>query len=196
MPVVVAGKIVAASCRVLLHLRKNPWIGRRGTPDHHRVATSLFRDACGVFGRVDIAIPDDRNFDRLLDARDQVPIGAATVALSPRAWMDGYTLHPDGLRHFGHIHGHNGIFVPAGAQLDGQWNADSGPHRTKNFTEKLQIAQQTRAAALHDFFRRAPEVNVHRVVSQVFNHFCGVRHDFRIRPKKLRGDGMLIFLKI
>src|SRR3981189_306081 len=101
MAVVIAGKIVAAGCRVLLHLRKNPWIGRRGTPDHHRVATRLFRDACGVFGLVDSAIPDGRNFDRLLDARDQVPIGATSVALSSRAWMDGHSLHPEGLRHFG-----------------------------------------------------------------------------------------------
>ena len=132
----------------------------------------------------------------MLDGGDNAPVGGAGVALFASARVDGDGFDADALRHFRDVDRNNGIFVPAGAKLDSQRNFDGGADGLENIFEQREIAQQTGTAALDDFFRRTTEIDVHRVVAQVFDHFCGFRHDGGISAEKLRRDGMLVFLEI
>src|SRR5262249_5175417 len=59
-----------------------------------------------------------------------------------------------------------------------------------------QFAQQSGAAALHYLFCGAAEIDVHCVVAEIFGDARCFGHDLGIRAKKLRGDGMFVFLKI
>ena len=61
---------------------------------------------------------------------------------------------------------------------------------------KRKIAKQAGTAALDDFLGGAAEIDVHGVVAEIFDHAGSFGHDLRIRAEELRGDGMLIFLKI
>src|SRR2546421_5882816 len=119
----------------------------------------------------------------------------------PRSTLFPYTTlsrssHADAFGHFRDVDGNDGIFVPAGAELDGQRNFHGGADRLENIFEKRKIAEQTGAAALDDFFGGAAEVDVHGVVAKILYHFRGFGHDSGIRAEKLRGDGMLVFLEV
>ena len=95
--------------------------------------------------------------------------------------MRGWTATPSTptrFGQFGDVYRDDGIFVPAGAKFDGERNLYGRAHGTENFTEKVKVAEQAGAAALHDFFGRAAEIDVHGIVAQVFDHFCGAGHDF------------------
>src|SRR5262249_13892617 len=65
-----------------------------------------------------------------------------------------------------------------------------------NLLEQRKVTEQSRTAALHDLLGRAPQIDVYRVVAEVFDHLGGLGHDRRIRPEKLRGDGMLVLLEV
>ena len=100
---------------------------------------------------------------------------------------------------FGHLsdlHRDDGFFVPAGAELDRKWDFDGSTHGFENFAEERKIAQQARAATLDDFLGGAAEIDVHGVVAEFLDHAGSFGHDGRVRAEKLRGDGMLVFLKI
>ena len=75
-------------------------------------------------------------------ARMIAPIRRACIALHARARMNGDRFDPDLFRHARHIHGDDIVFVPAGANFDGQRNL----YGRANWREKLfkvrQIAQQ------------------------------------------------------
>ena len=90
--------VVSATRRVLLHLAENPGIRGGGAADHHSVATGFADHALGVFGRVDVAIPDDGNIHGLLHGRDDAPVGGAGVPLEARTRMDSDAFDPDVFR--------------------------------------------------------------------------------------------------
>src|ERR1700691_6236046 len=59
-----------------------------------------------------------------------------------------------------------------------------------------QITQQPRAAALHYFFYGAAQVDVHLIETQIFGERSGGSHHWRIGTENLRGDGMLVGVKV
>src|SRR5438034_9494001 len=63
--------------------------------------------------------------------------------------MHGDGFHADAFGHFRDVDGNDGIFVPAGAELDGQRNFHGGADRLENIFEKLKLAEQTAAAGPH-----------------------------------------------
>src|SRR6058998_226248 len=103
-------------------MRKNPRIGGGGAADHHGVTAGFTDHASGVFGMVDVAVADDGNFHGLLDGGYDAPVGGAGVTLGAGAGMDSNGFDADALRHFRNVDGDDGIFVPAGAEFDGQRN--------------------------------------------------------------------------
>jgi len=107
---------------------------------------------------------------------------------------NGFDAHS--FRQFGHLDRDDRIFVPPRAQLDGQRNFYRGTHRAEDLLQQRHIAQEPGSAALDDFLRRAPEIDVDSVVPEILDHARGFAHNFRARPKKLRSDRMLVFLKI
>src|ERR1035438_1352541 len=113
----VRGDVVATGARVLRHLAEYPGVGRRGTADHHGVATSHLYDTLGIFGRIHVAVADYWNADGLLDRRNQGPIGAAAVALGSGAGMDRDAFDSRIFGHSCNVDGHYGILVPASAQF-------------------------------------------------------------------------------
>ena len=88
------------------------------------------------------------------------------------------------------------LFVPAGANFDRERNADGGANGAEKNFEMRQIAQQAGAAALHDFFHRAAEIDVDMVEAEIFGERGGGSHHFRIGAENLRGDGMLVVVEI
>ena len=66
----------------------------------------------------------------------------------------------------------------------------------KQFFEMRQIAQQSRAAALHHFFHRAAEIDVDLIEAEIFGKRGGRGHHARIGAENLRGDGMLVLVEI
>src|SRR3984893_8227943 len=196
VPVGVGRDVVAAAGGVLLHLRKDPGIGGGCPADHDGVAAGLLHHALGVFRRIDVAIADHGNADGLLDRGDEVPVGLAGVALHARPWMDSDGFDADGLRELGYVDGDDRIFVPAGADLDGQGNLHGGANGAEDLLEQRHVAKEAGAAALDDLFGGAAEIDVDRVVAEVFDHSCGLAHSFGGGAEKLCGDGVLVFLKI
>src|SRR5713101_2654926 len=118
---------------MLPHLGEDPGVVGGGAPDHDGVAAGFADHARGVFGLVDVAVADDGNFHRLLDGADEAPVGSAGVTLRARARMDGDAFDADAFGHFRDVNGDDGVFVPAGAQLDSQRNFHGGADRFENF---------------------------------------------------------------
>ena len=132
----------------------------------------------------------------LLDAGDELPVGGAAVALGAGARVDGDGFDACCLGQLGDVDGDDGVFVPAGAELDGERDFYSGADRLEDFAEQREVAEEAGAAALHDFFGGAAEVDVDGVVAEVLDHSGGVGHDLRVGAEELRGDGVLVFLEI
>jgi len=155
----------------LLHLRENPRVGGGRAADHYGVAAGLLDHALGIFGHVDVAITDYGNAYGLLDGGDDVPVGLAGVALHACARVDGDAFDADGFGEPGDVDRDDGIFVPAGAELDGQRNLYGGAHGAEDLLQQRQVAQQAGAAALDYFFGRAAEIDVDRVVTKMRSDF-------------------------
>src|SRR5580704_13393018 len=196
MAFALGGRIVPASRGILLHLPKNPRVSGGGAAYHHGVAAGFADHALGVFRGVDVAVTDDGDLHCLFHRSNDAPVGSAGVTLQSRARMHRDAFDTNTFRHFGDFDGDDGVFVPSSAELDGERDFDGSANRFENLPEERKIAQQAGAAALDYFLCRAAEIDVHGVIAQVFDHAGGFGHDFRIRAEKLRGDGMLVFLKI
>ena len=123
---------------ILLHLGENPGIGRRGTADHHGVASGFFDDARGIFGRLNVAVADHGNLHGLLYGGDDFPVGAAGVALLAGARVHGNGFDADAFGEFCYFDGNDGVFVPTGAQFDGEWNADGGADGAEDLLEQAR----------------------------------------------------------
>src|SRR5271168_1225385 len=175
--------VVTANGGVLLHLREDPRVGGGGAADHHGVAAGFAHHARSVFRSVDVAVANHGNFHRVFYGGDDVPVGGAGVALRARARVDGHALDADAFGEFGDIDGDNGILVPAGAQLDGERDFHCRTHGAEDIFQQRQIAQESGAAALHDLFGGAAEVDVHGIETEVFDHLGGFGHDRGIRAK-------------
>src|SRR5258706_6696509 len=151
MAIGVGGGVVAAGGGVLLHLRENPGIGGGGAANHYGVATGLLDHALGIFGSVDVAIANNGNADGLLDGGDDVPVGLAGVTLHARAWVDGDGFDTDGFGELGDVDRDDGVFVPAGAELDGERNFYGGADGAEDLLEQRHVSKEAGAAALDDF---------------------------------------------
>ena len=195
--VALAGFVVATGCSVLGNLAEDPGIGSGGAADHDRVASGLRNHRAGVLGCADIAVADDRNFDRLLDGRDPLPARIAAIALLARAGVQGDATKPTGFREFREFHADNFLVVPAGAELHRKGDLYGGANSFKDFSDGGKIAQQARpAVALDDLLRRTTEIQVDQVETKAFDHARGFCHDLGIASEKLCRDGMLVFIKM
>ncbi len=159
-------------------MAEDPRIGGGSAADHHRIAAGLLDHAQGIGRAFDIAIADHGHAHGLLHLANHVPIGHAIQTLQARARVhgDGFDAEvfgharyvyrddgffvPAGLGGAGHLHAVDRGVVPAGADLNREWDGNGAAHGGENFSQERQIAQQTRAAALHHFFRRAAEVDI------------------------------------
>ncbi len=119
------------------------------------------------------------------------------IALQARTRMNGGGFNADLLRHLDNLCGHDRIFIPAGAQFDRQRESSRRRARCgKSPRASGNSRKKAGAATLDDFLGRAAQVDVHRVIAEVFHHARGVCHHLGIGAEELRGYGMLIFLEI
>src|SRR6266852_3498055 len=89
------------------------------------------------------------------------------------------------------------VVVPSGAEFHGEGNLHGGSHRFENLADQRQIAQQAGAAvALHDFLRRAAEVQVDKIEAQVFHQARGIGQYCRTAAKELGRDRVLVFVEM
>ena len=102
----------------------------------HRWASSM---------RVDVAIADHRNADRVLDLADEAPIGRTVIELIARAAVHRDHLNPRALRLFWPGRGIAVALVPAGPHLQ----------RHRNLTA-LTTASRMRPASISSFIRADP----------------------------------------
>ena len=75
-------------------------------------------------------------------------------------------------------------------------NANGGANGAEENFKVRQIAQQAGAAALHDFFHGAAEIDVDVVEAEMFGERGGRSHHLLIGAEDLRGDGMLVVVEI
>src|SRR5215469_5454929 len=104
----------------------------------------------GIFGRADIAVPDDRNLDRLLHRPNPFPASIAAVALLASAGMESYRREPAALRHLRQLDTDDLLIIPAGPELHGERNAHRGANRLEDFSDTWQITQQAGPAIALD----------------------------------------------
>jgi hypothetical protein len=110
--------------------------------------------------------------------------------------MNSDSLHADRFGHARDIDGDDVLVVPPGAHFDGQGDADRGTHAAEDDFELAEVAQQTGASALDDFFRGAAQVDVHDIEAQGFDRGSGSSQSSGIGAEELRGDGVLAGLEI
>jgi len=139
--------------------------------------------ARGVFRRIDIAVADDGHFYGLLDAGDEIPVGAAGYNPGREYGMDGQRLRRRWIRPSWRRRRRRWNFIPAGAEFDGERDTHGGAHNVKNFAEQIEVAEKAGAAALDDFFGRAAEIDVDGVVAEVFHHFAALAMTSGLAPK-------------
>ena len=190
--ILMAGLVVSAGREILRDLAEDPRIRRGRAADHDRIAVGLGHHAHGVFGRVDIAVSDDRDAHGSFHFGDARPIGLAAVALLARAGMQREGSHAAIFGQARQADRDELLVVPAGAELDGERNGNGRAHLAQQPLHQGQVAQQAGAAvAFHHFVHRAAEVDIHHVEAQVLADARGIGHDGGIGPEQLRGDGAL-----
>src|SRR4029077_20947457 len=127
--IAVRGLFIPSRSHKLFILSEDPRIRAGSAPDHHSITVGLANHSQGVFGRVDIAIPDDGNSHSLLYCANQVPIRRSGISLLPRSGMHCDGFHAHAFRNAGNLAGDNALLVPARARLDRQGNAHSVANR-------------------------------------------------------------------
>ena len=109
--------------------------------------------------------------------------------------MDSDSLDANLLGQARHFDRDNGGFIPASADFDGQRDAYCRSHRAQDSLERFQIAQQTRAAALDHFFRRASQIDINEVETELLDHAGCARHYFRVSAEQLSRNWVLVRFK-
>ena len=88
---------LAPAAHHLVEVAVDPGITQAAAADHDPVAARDIEEAPRVEGRKNVAVADDRDFNRALDLADRLPIRLAGVLLGLRAAVHGDRVEARGL---------------------------------------------------------------------------------------------------
>ena len=190
------GLVVALRRNVLSNLAEDPGVRRCGAADHDGIASCFGDHANGILWRANVTIADNRDAHSLFHIVDYAPIRCAAIALHASARMNGDCFDASLFGHTRYVNCDDISLVPARANFDRERDSDSGANGAEKNFEMRQIAQQAGAAALHDFFHRAAEIDVDMVEAEILGERGGGSHHFGIGTENLRGDGMFVVVEV
>ena len=187
VPIGIGGFAIAATLRILRDLAEDPRIRRSGAADHHSITVGLCHHGAGVFRHADVAIADHRNLHCLLDRANPVPARLTAVTLFACTGVQRNRAQATIFRHFRQFDADNLLIIPSRAEFDGKRNLHCRAHRFKNTPYPGQVAQQPRATvALDNLFRRAAQVEVYEIETQILDHASGICNHWGTAAEKLR----------
>src|SRR5260370_11262052 len=154
------GLIVTPAGSILLHLAENPGICRRRTPNHYCVAPCFANHLLRIPGSVDISIADHGHAHAFFYGANNGPIRPAIQPLQAGSRVDGNGFDADLFGHAGHFGGDNTLLVPAGADLDGQRDADRRTDRAPDPFRNAACPPQSPPPPLPHSFPPTPPTTV------------------------------------
>ena len=148
-------------------------------------------------GRADVAVADHGNLHRIFYRGDPLPARVAAVAHFAGAGVQRNRRQAARFRHARQFHADDLFVIPSRAEFHGEGNLHGAAHRFENLADRRQIAQQAGASvALHDFFRRAAQIQIDQIEAQALDHARGLGHHLRIAAEKLRRNRVLVFIEV
>src|SRR5690606_38213232 len=180
---------------VVFYFVENPRISDGRAADHDSVDSVFVLVFERFFGRIDIAVSENRNGDTrvVFDARDVRPIGGTFVELRSGACMDGKRFHSDVLQAFGDFVDVDHIVVPAEARFDRYREIRAADDRFGEAHHQVDIFEDCRAGTFtHDFLNRTSEVDIDQVGVYGFDDFGRHGHGFFVATENLDSDGPFV----
>src|SRR3989454_1169510 len=181
------------ACEQVARLAEEPRIPERATSDHDARTARLIAHGHHVLGRPDVAVPDDRDRERLCDGGDLLPVCRALIHLGPRAGMERQRLRPCFLAPERDFHGVTLRLVPAAPDLHGDRQVGRVPDRPDDAADQAHILEASRSTVVpNDLLDRTTEVDVHEVRLEQLGHHAGsLGHDIGVGAVDLDPDGPL-----
>ncbi len=130
------------SCAVLLDLAEDPRIRGCRAADHDRITSGLGYHSAGVFRRADIAVPDHRNLNRILDGGNPIPACLAAVSLLTGAGMQRDSAQATVLGHLGQLDADDLVVIPPRAEFYCERDFHRCADSLENFADRGQITQK------------------------------------------------------
>ena len=184
-----------AGGQVMIDFAENPGPALRGAADEQAVGARVGQYIGGLAGRVDVAVGEDRNADRLLDLGNGVVLGLALVQVGPRPTVDGQRLNA-GI--FGNACDGDAVAVipvPPGTDLQGDRHLDRLHHGVQDRADELLILHQCRAGGLvADLLGGAAHVDVDDLRAEFDVPPRRFGQHLRIAAGYLHGAGLRIAL--
>src|SRR5438094_8919213 len=175
-------------------LVEDPGLTEGSAGDHDAGAAGLAAHTHCVLRRLDVAVSEDGNAQRIDDGRDLVPARGAGVHLRARTWVEREDARARVLaspRDRDRVAHH---VVPAAADLARHRQMCTLNDATNDLLDKRQITQAARAAvAPNDFLDRATEVDVDELGTEHVGDECGrLPHGGGIGAEDLNTDWTLV----
>src|ERR1700688_3799107 len=124
---------------VLLNLPKNPRIGRRGSPNHYRVASGRGHHGASVLRSANISVSNYRNLHRVFDRGNPLPSRGSAVTLLARARVQRDRAQSAVLSDFRQLDANNLIVIPTGTELHRKRNLYRGAYGFENPSNARQV---------------------------------------------------------
>ena len=183
------------TCQSRAGLGEYPGIALGGTRDHDGVATGFARDGHSIGAAFDVAVANHRHIHRLLDARDDAPIGAPAIQLLGIAAVhrdrgSSGILHADReLRSRFAPHG------PTAAELHGNGMFNSPANRCHDGSGQVRVAHKRAAVAFRDNLARGAthvDVDIGKILAHdLLDPSCLGSHDIGLVAEQLHGHHVL-----
>src|ERR1019366_5727067 len=175
-------------------LVEDPGQAERAARDHHARTSRLLIHAIRVFGRLDVAVANHRNVERLDELRDLLPARGTGIHLCARTRMQRDRPHARVLAAQADRHGIAHFLVPAAAYLAGDREMRRAHDGLDDLLHEPEILEASGSAvAPHDLLHRATEVDVDQLrLKHVRNERRGFTHRARLASEDLHADRPLI----
>ena len=189
------------SClEVVLCFAKDPRIAHRCATDHDAAHRRALHAAFDVGAAGDVTIADHGDADRAGAFVDHVPVGFAAVALRACPAVDRDRLDPATLEDLADLDRVDRLFVPADADLRGDWDdvTDSLDDVLRDACQCGAIFEQRRAAVFGDHLVDwAAEVDVDEVrLFPVDDLLRRLRHADAVAAENLNADRSLAVVEL
>src|SRR5205823_615026 len=131
-------------------LIEDPRLTEGAAGDHYCVATRFATHADGVFRRLDVAVADHGNRERLLHGRDLIPVRVTRVHLRACARVQRQRARAGILTAAGDRDGVTLLLVPAAADLDGHRQVRARADGADDSLNEIEILEAAGAAIALD----------------------------------------------
>jgi hypothetical protein len=172
-------------------LADQPGSSLRGPADHRRISARGCNGLAGILGRMDIAIDDQRDGDRLFHRPHGGPVGLALVELLAgtavyRHQLDAGILGPP--RQFRRV---DAVMIPTQAHFQRHRHAGRSDSRLNQGQRMIEIAHQGGAGqALGHLPGRTPHIDIDDIGPGIDGNAGALRHPVCLAPGQLDHTGL------